>query len=221
MRFFSVGISLRTSILLLLVCVVLLSNTLVGWVLFSGSREAVRDMGLQLRKEVSHRISEHLLDFLRLPHEINSGNAAALQQGRVSAEDPERLIARFAEQVALFPSVSSIYFGNARGGVANSGRDPEHDSRYVIRTDGFAAGTFRKYALDPHGRQGGETASAAGFDARTGRGTRRLWLRADRSGATFTYCSPDRVWRFPPAVQCTTAMALSSAWCRWTCFCPS
>ncbi len=167
MRFFSVGISLRTSILLLLVCVVLLSNTLVGWVLFSGSREAVRDMGLQLRKEVSHRISEHLLDFLRLPHEINSGNAAALQQGRVSAEDPERLIARFAEQVALFPSVSSIYFGNARGGVANSGRDPEHDSRYVIRTDGFAAGTFRKYALDPHGRQGGETASAAGFDART------------------------------------------------------
>ena len=59
----TVGFSLKTSILLVLICAILLSTGLVGWVMFSGSREAVRDMGLQLRKEVSHRISEHLLDF--------------------------------------------------------------------------------------------------------------------------------------------------------------
>lgn len=167
MRFFSAGISLRTSIPLLLVCVILFSTVLVSWVSFSGSRAAVGDVGLQLRKEVSHRISEHLLDFLRLPHEINRRNALALQNGLVPAADPQLLITRFAEQVDLFPSVSSIYFGNAQGGLANSGRDPEHNSRYSIRTDGFEAGTFRKYAMDSRGAQGEEMSRAAGFDART------------------------------------------------------
>ena len=167
MKLSAVGFSLRTSIHLLLICAILFSTGLVGWVLYSGSHDAVRDMGLQLRKEVSHRISEHLLDFLRVPHEINHSNALALQQGLVSAEDSDRLIARFAEQVALFPSVSSVYFGNVRGGVANSGRDPERDSRYVIRTDDFKAGTFRKYATDSRGVRGEELARASGFDART------------------------------------------------------
>lgn len=161
------GVSLRASILILLVCAVLFSAGLVGWVSFSGSREAVGDLGLQLRKEVSHRISEHLLDFLRLPHEINRHNVKALSNGLVSAEAPEALIARFAEQVELFPSVSSIYFGNVLGGLANSGRDPDLDTRYFIRTDGFRAGVFRKFGLDAGGSQGEETATAPGFDART------------------------------------------------------
>jgi len=172
MRFFSTGVSLRTSIPLLLVGVILFSTVLVSWVSFTGSRAAVGDVGLQLRKEVSHRISEHLLDFLRLPHEINRRNALALQNGLVPADDPQVLISRFAEQVDLFPSVSSIYFGNALGGLANSGRDPEHNSRYSIRTDGFVAGTFRKYAMDSRGMQGEEMSSAAGFDA-----TARPWYK--------------------------------------------
>jgi PAS domain S-box-containing protein len=167
MKSSTVGFSLKTSILLVLVCAILLSTGIASWVMFSGSREAVRDMGLQLRKEVSHRISEHLLDFLGLPHQINQSNALLLQQNPVAAADPDLLTSRFAEQVALFPSISSIYFGNAQGGLANSGRDPDQDSRYVISTDGFKAGTFRKFALDSKGMQGEELASAAAFDART------------------------------------------------------
>lgn len=167
MRFFRAGISLRTAIPVLLGCVILFSTAVVSWVSFTGSREAVGDMALQLRKEVSHRITEHLLDFLRLPHEINRSNALALQNGLVPADDPELLIARFADQVQLFPSVSSIYFGNEQGGLANSGREPEHGLRYSIRTDDFKAGVFRKFALDSQGNQGGEMARVASFDSRT------------------------------------------------------
>jgi PAS domain S-box-containing protein len=167
MNLFSAGVSLRSSILLLLICAILFSTGLVSWVSFSGSRDAVGDLGLQLRKEVSHRISEHLLDFLRLPHEINRNNADSLQRGLLSAQDPDRLITRFAEQVDLFPSVSSIYFGNVLGGLANSGRDPDLDARYSIRTDDFKAGVFRKFSLDAQGKQDGEMATATGFDART------------------------------------------------------
>ena len=167
------GVSLRTSILGLLVGVILLSTGLVAWISFSGSQEAVRDVGLQLRKEISHRISEHLLDFLRRPHEINRANAQALSQGLMSAEDPYQLVARFAHQIDLFPSISSVYFGNVRGGLANSGRDPDLDSRYCILTDGFQAGPFRKFALDREGKMGPELAAVADFDART-----RPWYKA-------------------------------------------
>ena len=167
MRLFRAGISLRTAIPVLLGCVILFSTAVVSWVSFTGSREAVGDVALQLRKEVSHRITEHLLDFLRLPHEINRSNALALQNGLVPVDDPGPLIARFADQVQLFPSVSSIYFGNEQGGLANSGRDPEHGLRYSIRTDDFKAGIFRKFALDSRGNQGEEMARVASFDART------------------------------------------------------
>ncbi len=173
MIFPSAGVSLRTSILGLLVGVILLSTGLVAWISFSGSQEAVRDVGLQLRKEISHRISEHLLEFLSRPHEINRANAQALSQGLVSPDDPRHLVSRFAHQVDLFPSISSVYFGNARGGLANSGRDPDQDSRYCILTDGFRAGAFRKFALDRDGKQGMELARVADFDART-----RPWYKA-------------------------------------------
>ncbi len=167
MSFNPPGMSLRTSILLLLVCAIVISSGLVGWVSYWGSREAVEDVGLQLRKEVSHRISEHLLNFLRLPHEINRANAQALRQGLVSARDSRILVSRFAEQVDLFPSISSIYFGNVRGGLANSGRGAHDASRYAILTDGFEAGPFRRYSVDPQGRLGEELAHADAFDART------------------------------------------------------
>ena len=166
MRFPPSVISLRTSILGLLFGVVLCSTGLVAWISFTGSREAVGDMGLQLRKEISHRISEHLLDFLRQPHEINRANAQTLSRGRISPDDPFGLVSRFADQVNLFPSVSSIYFGNVRGGLANSGRDPESDFRYSILTDGFQAGVFRKFALDSRGGLGEELARVEDFDAR-------------------------------------------------------
>ena len=167
MKIFSAGISLRTAIPVLLGCVILFSTAFVSWISFTGSREAVGDVALQLRKEVSHRITLHLRDFLRRPHEINRSNALALQNGLVPADDPGLLIARFADQLELFPSVSSIYFGNEQGGLANSGRDPEHGSKYSIRTDDFKAGVFRKFPLDSRGNKGEEMARVTSFDSRT------------------------------------------------------
>jgi PAS domain S-box-containing protein len=161
------GISLQTALVSLFAVVTILAVGLVGMLSFYSGRQAVNDVSLQLRVEIVGRINEHVQEFLAFPQMINLSNARAIGQETGAAVDQQALVARFAEQVDLFPMVTSINYGNALGGLANSGREPLDDSRYVIITDGFQAGTFRKIALDSEVRQGRELAVRSDFDART------------------------------------------------------
>jgi len=156
---------------------------LVGSLSFYKGRQAVNDVALQLRLEISERIMEHVLEFLDLPYAINQANARAISSGLIAADDQAALAARFADQIHLFESVSSIYFGNIHGGLANSGRESEGDALYAMLTDDFQAGTIRKFALDDHGVPGRELTSFPDFDART-----RPWFvqARDREGPVWT-----------------------------------
>jgi hypothetical protein len=167
MKLFSAGISLKTALIALFSGAMLVAAGMVGTISFYGGRLAVHDVARQLREEITRRIEARVATFLRVPHRINRMNAEALRLGRADPDDPRALVERFAEQVDLFPTVSSVYFGNARGGLANSGRERSDDARYGIETDGFVAGTFRKYALDARGFRGEELATLSDFDART------------------------------------------------------
>ncbi len=161
------GISLKTALFAFTFIVTGLAVGLVGSFSFYQGRQAVNDVALQLRGEISERILEHVQEFLGQPHAINQANARALSTGLIAVDDQAALAARFADQIQLYDSVSSIYFGNILGGLANSGREPEGDSRYVILTDDFQAGTFRKFALDDHETPGRELTTFPNFDART------------------------------------------------------
>jgi PAS domain S-box-containing protein len=167
MKFLPDAISLKTALVGFFAVVTVLAVGLVGLLSFYSGRQAVNDVALQLRGEIVGRINEHVQEYLAFPQMINQTNARAIGQETGVAVDQQALVARFAEQVDLFPMVTSIYFGNASGGLANSGRDPLDDSRYVIITDGFRSGTFRKIALDSDARQGRELAVIPDFDART------------------------------------------------------
>jgi len=146
---------------------ILLVAGLVGYLSFRNGHQAVNDLALQLRDEVTHRIKEHLNTFLNTPHQINRLNAAALADGFLNIDDPRALERYFRKQILVFPSVSSIYFGNPRGGLANSGRQVENDTVYVISTDDFARGPFKKYATDEKGNRTELLATVPDFDART------------------------------------------------------
>ncbi len=164
-------ISLTSALLISFVGLTLVAVGLPCIFSFVSSRDAVRDVAHTLRDEFAQHVEKHVLNFLHQPVLINKINAMALSRGTLS-NDPDRLTTRFAEQIELFPNVSSIYFGNTQGGVANSGRNPGDDSRYVIVTEDFAAGTFRKFSLDASGHATREVAVVPGFDART-----RPWYR--------------------------------------------
>ncbi len=160
-------IPLQTALVALLVAEVLLAVGLVAYVSFHNARAAVNDVAKQLRSEVSARVEERLREFLATPHVLNKVNAELIGHGVLDADDPEALAAHFWQQVQATPTVSSAYFGNTKGGVADAGREGAGGPLYVIVTDGFAAGTFRKYAANDTGGRTSQLQAVPNFDART------------------------------------------------------
>jgi len=140
---------------------------LVGYISSRNGQRAVNEVAHNLRSEIAARIEEHLRAFLATPHGINRINANALRQGVLDATDPAILERYFWEQLQIFDSVTSIYFGNTAGGLVDAGRESTDASLYVIVTDGFAQGTFNKYATDAMGNRTALVSAIPDFDART------------------------------------------------------
>jgi signal transduction histidine kinase/CheY-like chemotaxis protein len=135
------------------------------------ARRAVREVTGTLRRHVDSDIQDHVQSTIETPLRILEEDARTIATGGRVPWDQGALQARFLEQVRLFPTVSSIYFGNDSGGLADAGREGANGSLYVMGTDGFAAGTLHKWGVDEAGNAAGELQRVAGFDAR-----RRPWF---------------------------------------------
>ena len=124
---------------------------LVGFVSFRNGRQAVNDIALQLQTEITERIQEYLGTYLETPHKITALNAKAINQGLLDYTNAEALMTYFHCQINIFPTVTSIYFGNIKGGLADSGREGANGPRYMILTDGFTRGPLAKYVVNDRG----------------------------------------------------------------------
>ncbi|HDQ73395.1 MAG TPA: PAS domain S-box protein, partial [Chloroflexi bacterium] len=163
----SVKIPLQLVLVVLFVIHVTFFVGLVGYLSFRNGQQAVNNVAQQLRSEISARITEHLHTILDTPHKINQINAQALRQGVLDADDPDVLERYLWEQIQVFDSVTSIYFGNTEGGLVDAGREGASGALYVIVTDEFKRGPFRKYATDSAGNRAELLATVPDFDART------------------------------------------------------
>jgi len=143
-----------------------LAMGLSGYLAHVNGREAVDNAIHHLRGEIANRIDSQLHAFFNVPFQINRLNADAIGRGALRASDTKALERHFIRQIDVFESVSSVYMGNAKGGLVNSGREPATDARYVIGTAGFAAGVLEKHAIDAQGNRTALLASVADFDAR-------------------------------------------------------
>jgi len=159
-------ISLQWVLVAPFLVLIFLSVALVGYVSMLNGRQAVNQVVDTLRGEIDSRIIEHLNRFLILPHQINQTNAAVMEKGLIDAADQKGLARYFQEQIRIFESVTSINFSNTRGGLVNAGREGFHGDLYVIMTDDFRSGVFRKFALDHDGNPGTLLNTLAGFDGR-------------------------------------------------------
>ncbi len=160
-------IPLMVMLVALFVILNFLAVGMVGYLSFRNGYRAVDDVVHQLRNEITARIEEHLNTFLDAPHHINEVNAGLLRRGLIKANDVGGLERHFWEQIQMFDSVSSIYFGNTKGGLIDAGREGIGGNLYVISTDGFVKGIFKKYATDSQGRRTDLLLSVPDFDART------------------------------------------------------
>lgn len=159
-------LSIQVALTLPFVFLTALAMGLSGYLAHVNGRKAVDEAVNHLHGEIANRIDSQLHAFLGVPCQINRLNADAIGRGELPATDPQALARHFAKQIDVFESVSSVYLGNAKGGLVNSGRDPATDARYVIGTAGFAAGALEKHAIDAQGNRTALLASVADFDAR-------------------------------------------------------
>ncbi len=149
------------------VSLVFFSVAVTGYVSFKNGQRAVNAVSRHLRDEITSRIQDHLTAFLAIPHRINQLNANAISHGETEIEDVPALERLFWNQVKIYDSVTSIYFGNTDGGLVNAGREGSAGNLYVISTDGFKRGPFRKSATDNSGNPTRELLVVQDFDART------------------------------------------------------
>lgn len=170
-------------IVLSFIVLTVLATGLVGYLSFQNGQLAVNDVASQLRGEITTRIKEEVYVFLNTPNQINQGNANILQNGIIAADNAAALEHYFWEQIHIFNSVSSINFGNTEGGLANAGREGADGSLYVIATDGYVSGPFKKYATNDEGERTDLLVTVPDFDART-----RLWYigAVEKGGAAWS-----------------------------------
>ncbi len=174
----TIHIPLRAVLIIPFVALTLIAVGLTGYLSFHNGQQAVNDVAAQLRSEIATKIEQRLETFLETPHLINEINANAMQQGRLEANDSTALERYFWEQVQIFETVTSIYFGNTQGGLANAGREGAEGFLYVIETEDFTAGPFKKYATDAQGNRTELLVTVPNFDART----RPWYTRARETG---------------------------------------
>ena len=160
-------IPLRVFIIVPFLIQVVVMVGLVGYLSFQTGRQAVNNVANQLRSEIAARVAEHLHVFLNTLHQINAINSNAIRRGSPNASAPDELERHFWQQIQVFTSVSSVFFGNTKGGLADAGREGADGSLYVIATDEFASGPFRKFATNKDGDRTDLITTIPDFDART------------------------------------------------------
>ena len=105
-------IPLRIVLIVPFVIQIVLIVGMVGYLSFRNGQQVVNNVAHQLRGEVTARIKEHLSSLLNTPHQINQINANAIRQGILDISDPAAMERYFWQQIQVFDSVTSIYFGN-------------------------------------------------------------------------------------------------------------
>ncbi len=166
-RIHRAGLRFRIVLIVPFISLLVVAIGLIGWISFRNGQSSVWDISRRLLSEINARISDHLGNFLEKPRRIIAWNTNAISRGMLDPRDQEALEQHFLQQIRVFESVSSAYFGNTSGGIADAGREASGGSLYIMATDGFAAGHLSKRAVASDGRSAQLLASVPSFDART------------------------------------------------------
>lgn len=167
------AIPLRLLLIVPFTALLITTTALVGYLSFHNGRHDINLVAGHLRGELNQRIADHVQRFLDTPRQIGSTLVHLLQHRIVDADDPVTLETYLWQTIRRHPSVTSIYFGNTRGGLVDAGREGADGSLYVMATDDFRSGPLRKFTIDDQGRRGPQLTSIEHFDARS-----RSWYQA-------------------------------------------
>lgn len=115
-------ISLRVLLTLPVVLQMSCAVSLVSIISFQNGQKSVNTLVFKLQKELSATVNTHLDQFFALPQQINSINAATIQEGHLKPNQLEEAGHHFCNQAQIFPHLSYIGFNWSDGRGAGAGR---------------------------------------------------------------------------------------------------
>jgi signal transduction histidine kinase/DNA-binding NarL/FixJ family response regulator len=125
---------------------------LTGYLSLRNGQKAVDDLAFQLSTQVSDRVSQHLDKYLALPHQINTINAKAIEQGLFDLNNLKEIGRYLWQQMKVFPDFGYINFVNFGGDYVGIYRDPgdilELEIEFVNHTK---PGWLYTYPIDKQG----------------------------------------------------------------------
>ena len=125
---------------------------LTGWLSLRNGQEAINEVTLQLRGEISARIEQKLRNYLEVPQVIAQINTDGIELGHLNTEETASLTRQFWRQRFLFESanVSAMYFGGENGEFIGLGFQENH--RWEIgRAGKSTGGKFTSLAIAEDG----------------------------------------------------------------------
>jgi two-component sensor histidine kinase len=148
-------------------------SVLTSLISFNSGLRSMRQTTGYLLQEVDKRIVTHIHSFLDNPERITGTVAMVLEDGYLPADDQKALELFFLRQLKMYPEVTSIYFGNTSGGLADAGREIDGETIYMLETEDFTTGPLTKFTVDSEGKPLETVFRIDFFDTRT-----RPWFTA-------------------------------------------
>ncbi len=108
-------LSLRVALIVPFLLLIVLGIGLTGWLSLQNSSHAINEVTLQLRKEISTRIKEHLDYYLSIPQTINLHALSELNTQLETLQQPNNIIQHIIHQLKAYPQVSHMQIGMANG----------------------------------------------------------------------------------------------------------
>jgi signal transduction histidine kinase/CheY-like chemotaxis protein len=144
-------ISLQTMLVLPFVIQVALAIGVTGWLSLIYGQIAVNKSASQLRLETSDRISHSLDDYLKVPHQVNQINMAAIRMGLLKLDNFEKLGWHFWQQMQLF-NISYNNFGAANGDFIGVER-LEKEKYHILERSKNTRNKLHTYKVDSEGQR--------------------------------------------------------------------
>ena len=120
-------VSLRTLLIVPFVLQVVGITSLVGYLSYRSSQQAIADLAQQLTTETSHRITEKLDSYLQRAHQSNNARIAALKTETISLNDLDQLHRYLIGQHRQMPDIKTLGFGGPDGTFLTSHRVSQAD----------------------------------------------------------------------------------------------
>lgn len=141
---------LRLVLIVPFVLQLLVVVSLVSWLSYHNSQEAVNRLIVSLQKQITNNIHQHLSSYLTWPKQVNQLNLRLVEMGLFDLTDFERLGKLFWSEVQTFNFAYTNYGSQRREfvGAGYVGQTPEISEMASSATTGYA------YAPGPQGRRG-------------------------------------------------------------------